>query len=342
MASRVLAGLDVGSGATKLFVCRAELHPVFKVTQVLLEKETEILLQHDTDSSGGGKLLGNAVLQKCKEVLKSYQSEAKALGAEELGGVATQVFRSAKNGAQFIEEMRTELGIELQVVSQEREGELGFATASALASDSLPSGQTLMSWDSGGGSFQLAMDNGKTVFKGPLGSSSVTAGLVRLQGKEFLSGALRTSPNPASESHIAALKRWIGQALEGPIAAHHNIVEKAPTSFIVGIGGQTSAFRICSKAIQAVVDDSSPGHRKITRENLGLALYACTGKTDADFEAIGFPPALQPDMILPKLCLVHTVMELLHLDTIYFYPSTGSCLGYLALRHSKSVVPPST
>ena len=70
-------------------------------------------------------------------------------------GVATAAFRKASNGAKFLHRVRDEIGIKIFIISQEQEATMGFLTACATSSSELMA-QEIVSWDSGGGSFQLA------------------------------------------------------------------------------------------------------------------------------------------------------------------------------------------
>lgn len=71
------------------------------------------------------------------------------------------MFRHAKNGAAVLDHIRENYGIPISIVTQEVEGKLGFKTA-AVASGVNESG--LVSWDSGGASFQVAALEGENLF----------------------------------------------------------------------------------------------------------------------------------------------------------------------------------
>ena len=75
-------------------------------------------------------------------------------------GCATAVFRSAENGEEVLERVRSEIEIDVQMVSQELEGRLGFLTAKAVGPADVKA-EELIAWDSGGGSFQITNNSGK-------------------------------------------------------------------------------------------------------------------------------------------------------------------------------------
>jgi exopolyphosphatase/pppGpp-phosphohydrolase len=333
----VLAACDVGSGSTKLLVVRAAVGgAALQVREVLASRETEVLLQHDLESLGGGRFLSPAVLGKCRATLQGYRDAARALGATRLQGVGTQVFRTADNGAAFIAGVSRELeGLSLRLVSQQEEGALGLWTASALVGEAPGPDAThgIVSWDSGGASFQLAAGGGAgapTIFQGPCGSSSVTAALVRLQGRPF---DARVSPNPVSGDDLARLRRHIAEELLAPALA------SAPAFFsrgalrgrrVVAIGGLTCAFSIVGMAVHG-----KGGACVVRRDQLPAATRAVLRRSDTELEALGFSKHLQPDMVVPKLCLIEAVMQLFEIDQYEYHPSAGSCLGVLASAHAQ-------
>jgi hypothetical protein len=73
----------------------------------------------------------------------------------------------------------------------------------------------------------------------------------------------------------------------------------------------------------------------VRRDQLPAATRAVLGRSDAELEALGFPKHLQPDMVVPKLCLIETVMQLFEIEQYEYHPSAGSCLGVLASAHAQ-------
>ena len=61
-----------------------------------------------------------------------FKKIAIELGATQFAGVATEVFRKAKNGSDYLNKVRAE-GISMTLVTQELEGELGFNSVYALS-----------------------------------------------------------------------------------------------------------------------------------------------------------------------------------------------------------------
>jgi exopolyphosphatase/guanosine-5'-triphosphate,3'-diphosphate pyrophosphatase len=166
----VRAAFDVGSGTTKLTVARVEvqngptnnaslLAPSGKIVEILGEGHIDVLFGHDFKQSAERKILSDKIFQQGLEAIRNLKAKAEKLAGSQVGelqfaGIATAVFREASNGSQFIETVKRELGIPFSVISQDEEAQIGFVTACAAVPDIAVS--NVLSWDSGGASFQIA------------------------------------------------------------------------------------------------------------------------------------------------------------------------------------------
>ena len=158
---------DVGSGATKCHV--ASVNRVKnQVTKSLYSHQTQILLRHDIQSSADGKTFSEEILHECRDCLQRYKQIASDFGCTRYNGIATAVFRHAKNGEEFLDVLNKVDGLSIEVISQKEEGKVGFLSAVCVAPNI--SRDKIISWDSGGGSFQLT-DADYNVFEGPYGST---------------------------------------------------------------------------------------------------------------------------------------------------------------------------
>ena len=186
------AAFDVGSGATKILVADVDMHagPLPAISKVVFQKKVSILMSEDLQKSGQASF-SSGILHELMETLKEFKREADEAGAEQFAGAATAAFRKAKNGPDFLEQVRGE-GIELRIIPQEEEGSIGFLTGSQACPHIL--GSDLVVWDSGGGSFQISsMEQGMVCsWMRSLGSGIATGVLVEVvQGKDF-----KTTPSP--------------------------------------------------------------------------------------------------------------------------------------------------
>lgn len=312
-ADQVRAAFDVGSGQTKITVAVVD-ESTGRPQKVLFAEETVVLVGHDFKKSKDGTL-SDAILAELRNVLVHYRDIAEGLGAEELAGVATAVFRESKNGGGFIQQMRDELGIGLKLISQEEEGRLGFLTAVAASGRQ---SHEIIAWDSGGGSFQIATEgeSGLSVYEGPWGASKVLAAIVdKVQDKDFTK--VQTA-NPASLEDIKALHAIVQNTLRPP-SIDLRMKLSNPSVEVIAIGGPYCPFRMATLAI---------GKATFTKQQVWQAIEKLAGRTDQ--ELASFP---ESEMLLPRLTLVHAVMDHFGISQVRYTPTVGSTLGILMTSH---------
>lgn len=314
---RVIRGaFDIGSGATKLSVAVISYGEDGSATllESLFESQTEVLYGHDAKKNSTTNCLSQEILDHGFKVLESYCNRAMTeFGCiSPLIGVATAVFRETKNGEAFLKRVQDSLPLRIHLVSQEEEGLLGFQTATAV---SQLAASDILSWDSGGASFQLVRlrpDRGHLhraaspsdcqVYLGCLGSSKVTAMMVeQVQHEDF---TVTQSPNPVSSEDARALGSLIAQAITA-VPEWWDAQLK-----VVAIGGVDCMAAIASTVV---------GSCDITQEGLDDAIQRLCGKTD---EELSFLP--QPQMVLPKLVLMRTVMSIFDIRLARYSCANGS------------------
>jgi len=310
---QIRAGFDVGSGATKMQV--AAFDPTTKkLAKVFFSEQVEAMYSHDLASNANGEL-SSAMLKKGLQVLREFNNVAAKHGCDKdnMRGIATAVFRKAKNGQEYLRLVRRELGIRLNCIDQDLEGKIGYMTGRAFASSN-----NVLVWDSGGGSFQITGEGKEAgvveMFGEAIGSSVVTDLAVRLQGKTF--DKCKT-PNPMTPKDADRLQEEIHIMLEAktiPLWLRQKLDAGAE---VVAIGGPTCAFRMCAQAT---------GKNPFRVSDISMAIQELVGSTDDDFEAKEF---LQPSMVITKLVLVMTVMKKLGIKSVKYSPTNGSTTGVL-------------
>lgn len=297
----------MGSGQTKITIAKVE-EQAGMPTEVLFAEETAVLVGHDFKKNKNG-LLSDKILFELEQVLIHYRTLALEYGTNECAGIATAVFRESKNGAEFIKKVREEIGIDLQLISQVEEGRVGFLTAVTASGQEA---SEIIAWDSGGASFQITTEvEGKlVVYEGAWGSSKVLAAMVeKVQGKDF---SKVQSANPATLEDVRGLHKIVIISLSPP---HHELKTKLSLSSypVVAIGGPYSAFKIASLAI---------GDVNFTKEQVLDAITDLVDCTDSELE--DFP---EPEMVIPRLTLVYTVMDHFNIPIVNYRETTGSTLG---------------
>jgi hypothetical protein len=148
--SPVRAAIDIGSNTIHIVVARAT-----PLTLDILADEVDI-----TRIGASVNATGKISEEKCSEairVLRNYQQLAQQHEAEQILVVATEAIRQAENSGEFIERVRQESGLEVQLISGEAEAFLTFlgATYETFAQPVPPAQVGVL--DLGGGSLELVM-----------------------------------------------------------------------------------------------------------------------------------------------------------------------------------------
>ena len=317
------AAFDIGSGMSKMMVSDVD-RVTGRIIATHFAEEREVLFAADWKASGERSELSDGIQARGLEVLGALREIASDLGATELRGVATEVFRKASNGSEYLETVAEQLGIRASVIAQTEEARLGWLTAVA-ALEPGEDAAGIVAWDSGGGSFQVsARLGGEEVvcFNGAWGSTVATEALMtRVQEVTYTGGG--SSPNPVSADHAQQLVEIIRATMEPPPTW---LAERVESGKLVGIGGNTCIFRLAAEVSGALPPQAGGlATVALSREAVRGAIESSVEKSDEELGAV----YLQPQMVVPKLCLTLAVMQQLGITDLTYQPACGSCAGLL-------------
>ncbi len=153
-----IAVIDVGSNSVRL---------MFVADGKILYKALEITRLGE-GLAGSGRLL-SAAIERSALAVKGFFDRAKAEGAERVAAYATAAVRSAENGAEFVEKVRSLCGLHVDVISGEEEAEIGILGALGSQDGGII--------DVGGASTEIIVrTDGEIVYK-----KSVDVGVVRMK-----------------------------------------------------------------------------------------------------------------------------------------------------------------
>lgn len=299
-------------------VADVDLHAgsVANITRTVLSERVSVPLSEDLAAGQGGKFSERA-LQELRDVLHEFKRRAEQQGAEQFAGIATAAFRKASNGPPFLLQLQKE-GLPLRIISQDREAFLGFLTANHLC----PEIQAfdLVSWDCGGGSFQITAEvppAWEAWMKSVGTSVAKTLLLTTVQKKTDISA----SPNPVALLEAQALAKEIKTLIGEPPEWLTDKI-RAPGVHFAAIGGETSLFRLASELIDS---------KCISKMRILEAIENLCGKTDLELRLMEDVPAAmkQPQSVIPKLVLLYAVLNALGCDEVSYYDTNGNTPGIL-------------
>lgn len=207
MAKRT-AVIDIGSNSARMIIMEKTSRFAF---HLLHEVKSRVRISEDAYQNGG--MLQEAAMSRALLALKDFVQIAQSFGVRKTLCVATSAVRDAQNRQAFLKRVQKEIGLNIKVISGERESYLGgIACANLLAP------YDAMTLDIGGGSTECACIESKKV----VDSDSLNLGTVRLKELFFDQGDLKGA------------KKYIDQALSHLKTEHQE--------HIIGVGGTFRAL----------------------------------------------------------------------------------------------------
>lgn len=196
------AVIDIGTNTVKLLVADVQGG---KVAPVVSKDQTTRLGEGVNES----KRLSRAAIARSIQTIDDFLNEAHSLGVSDVLALTTSAARDAVNGDEFLDGVRCKCGLEVQVITGEREAELIFL---GVSSDPEWSSQPILVLDVGGGSAEFIQgESGRIeLFQSlPLGALRLTELFGEGRFTE-LCDYLRTRLRPALARYAAHGRRLIG------------------------------------------------------------------------------------------------------------------------------------
>lgn len=223
--------------------------------------------------------------------LTRFVKMAKLKGISKLRAVATSAVREARNGGDFVHEVRDKLGLELHVVSPEEEARLIYL-AVRHATDLGDVNSLII--DIGGGSVELVIGNARepdVLASGKLGSSRIAELFIK--------------SDPPTMSELKALRRHIEQQLE-PLL--FRIGKRALARCIATSGTAQNIATVCAMR-RGVRDVEALLELRVTRAELKALLADLGGTTRDDRARLPGIDMQRLDTILPGTILLLTILR---------------------------------
>src|SRR5215218_1643436 len=114
-----VAVIDIGSNSARVVVFERDTASHLRL---LAGSRASLRLVHDVDARGA---LSDATMARTTEALRDFQAIATGAGAKRIIAVATAAMRDATNGGLFVERLRRELGIRVEIIGGLAEARFG-------------------------------------------------------------------------------------------------------------------------------------------------------------------------------------------------------------------------
>lgn len=284
------AAIDIGTNSMRLLLFE------YEQSRFSFRKKHIISTQigKDIDSDG---FISEAGISKNIEALRKFKCMALEFGAEKIKCIATQALRISKNGDLFVSSAKKELDIDVEIISGEKEANLGYTgVLNGMDSDYT---SNIIVVDIGGGSTEIIFGDGfKIDYK-----TSISIGALLLTRKFFDKGE--------SDIKIEQMKNYIRENISDFIINS----SKAVNNTLVGIGGSITTVAAISYDMD--VYDSDRIHRTVISKSTVYSQIDMikSMKPEERKNIKGLMPK-RSDIILAGEIILSTIMELFNKDKI--------------------------
>ena len=282
MAGHRTAVIDMGSNSFRLVVF-TDADGWWKRTD---EIYLAVRIGEGLDATGE---LGREPLQRGLDAAEVFASfcAASGIGTDDIKAVATSAIRDATNQQVFLDRVRRETGLEVEVLSREEEARFGYLAA--VNSTTLTDGVV---FDLGGGSLQLVEVLSRHA--GRLGSWPL--GAVRMT-EHFLA-----DDDPPSKKARKALRAHVAELLADEAAWLPRSGRR-----IVGIGGTMRNLAAAAQAEAGMPSNGVQGFA-ITRDALGDLIDRLQSTKAAERGSVKGVKYARADLILAGALVVDSVL----------------------------------
>lgn len=234
--------------------------------------------------------------ERATQALKKHRETISQFGVDKVVTIATSAVRDAANKSDFEAHLLRETGLQLEIISGEREAELIFKGV-RLAFVNLPDHTLIM--DIGGGSNEFIETRNNQIFH----KESFPLGMARALDQLPVS-------DPIKPNELESIERWFDTGMQ----SLWKQLDGKQVSQLIGCSG---AF----DTVADLIDSTAPGTKIRQQQIIELAdfnriadkvIYSTKAERD---QMTGMEP-LRVEMIVPALILIRLVIQKLGINKI--------------------------
>ncbi|MDQ7064554.1 MAG: Ppx/GppA phosphatase family protein [candidate division KSB1 bacterium] len=293
--SNRLATIDLGTNTFLLLISEwrdGELCPVFQTAKI-------VRIGEDVDRTGR---FGETPMQRALDCLRRFADLAQEHGARPILACGTSAFRDASNRDAFIQRVRHEIGINIRVISGEKEAEYSYLGALSNKRN-LPDPYLML--DIGGGSTELCWGDRDRM----TGRLSLDMGSVRLTER-----LLRHDPvlPEELEQARASIEKVLREQvrLPEPFAMRDH-----QTGTFLGVAGTVTTLAAMLHKVEPYVANRIDGSRLPLAAVQALISEIAKRSIQERKRMIGLSPK-RADVILAGALILEAVMQFVQRDSI--------------------------
>ena len=293
---RTVAAIDVGTNSTHMLVASVDVAlGTFSID--LAEKSNTRLGERDPET---GELTPEAMTRGL-ESLRRFRELAVSHQVEQVVVAATSAVREAPNGRDFLQTIKDELDLDVDLVSGPEEARLIYlGVLSGMPFGDRPH----LVLDIGGGSTELILADGRDA----RALTSTRVGAVRLQ-RDFV------KDDPIPPQRRSFLQAFIQGSLEPAVDKVHRRIKPGETPVLVATSGTAMAIG----ALAASEDDRPPlklhGY-KVSRQRLNRVVDRLAVMTPEQRRGLAAINDRRAEIIVPGSLILQTTMQMLGVDEL--------------------------
>jgi len=276
--------MDVGTNSVRLLVAEVEHE---RIAAVVEEAEQIVRLGEGINRHG---MLCEKAIRRTMAAVYAFSKRASALGAEPVWVTATNAIREATNHARFVEGVRREIGVDIEVLSGEEEAERTFL---GVASNEAYCSKKLLVMDVGGGRTDLVWGDDENLERQaclPMGCMGLTEELAQgdpLEARSF-------------ERMLGRARRLLTGHVEG-----QDLGERV----LVATGGIATTLGAMDQGVCADRGWDVDGH-VITKARVEILLDRLWRMSLSERKRLRGLPPQRADVIVAGLVIFWTAMDL--------------------------------
>ena len=293
---RRVAAIDIGTNSTHLLV--AAVDPELRTFSVVLaEKSTTRLGERDPETGA----ITDAALGRGMDALRRFTELAASHQVEQIVTAATSAVREAPNGRDFLQQIKDDLDLDVDLVSGPEEARLIYlGVLSGMSFGDRPH----LLLDIGGGSTELILADGRDA----RALTSTRIGAVRLQ-RDFV------TEDPMPPQGKAFLRAYIQGSLEPAVEKVKRRIKPGESPVMVATSGTAMAVG----ALVASNDERSPqklhGYR-ISRKSLNQVVDKLMPLSPEQRRGLAPINDRRAEIIVPGALILQTSMKMLGVDDL--------------------------
>ena len=286
----LVASIDIGTNSTHLLI--AEINLDLKTFSIkFTDKSTTRLGERDEEGN-----LTEESMQRVFNTLKRFKDYCKSNGVDKIITAATSAVREAPNGGDFINRVRSDIDIQIELISGSEEARLiylGVLSGTALEDESY------VIIDIGGGSTELILADKKDA----IALTSSRVGAVRLKN-DFLDS------EPISIERSNFLRTFIQGSLEPSVGKIKRRLQKGKRVSMIATSG--TAISLGNLILSDLGQPKQKMHGyKFRKESLQNVLEKLIKMSSSEIKKIPSISERRAEIIIPGALILDTSMNML-------------------------------